>query len=606
MTAPEDMAASKRDFAADIEGAGTEDGKAGLTADWILAEFDAYYRESRQIPERAQRAFEGRDHNESLALSKRRLFFYSSAIRDLGAQLATAFPRLAEDERLWQAVEERYLPMIEGRYEADLAFAFINSIRRKIYHGEWKPEEYSFGTALSSSADVTPKVYRSFPGGSQVSAEAVAEILVIPNFKVPFQDLGEDAYLTAERANENLGLDGRTPDAIRMIEMIDAGFFRNRGAYLVGRIEHKSGDISPFIISLEIDEDGVFVDAVLTSEADTHNLFSSTLANFNVTSPLYHELSAFLHSIMPRRPLGLHYSTVGFNHVGKVAVMNDLRGELATHGEVFDTAVGFRGTVAIGFAAPSSRYALKVIRDHPTAGYKWDTFDGVDAVLRKYGQVHEINRTGSMLDNIIFYNLKLDQDWFAPALLDELLAEAGENVSVQDGAVAFKHLIVQMKMIPLPVFFESASEDDVEAAIINLGHCIKNNAAANIFNKDLDARNYGVGAFHKVFLFDYDALEPFGEIKIRTNMGRFDGEEDPPDWVFEDGVVFLPEEMEPGLRIPNRALSRLFRQVHGDLMSVEYWERMQRELGEGQVPSIRVYPEDRKIRREINRLGMYY
>jgi len=600
------MAASNRDYAAEIGSAGSDDDKASLTADWILSEFDTYYSESRQIPDLAKQAFEARDHGESLALSKRRLFFYSTAIRDLGAELATAFPRLAEDERLWQEVDERYLPMIKRRYEADLAFAFINSIRRKIYHGEWKPVEYAFGAAMSPSSDDSPEVYRCYQGGAQVSAKTVAEILEIPGFGVPFQDLGEDAYLTAERVNENLGFSGRTADAIRAIEMINAGFFRNRGAYLVGRIEHEDGEISPFIISLEIDEEGIYVDAVLTSEADTHNLFSSTLANFNVTSPHYHELSAFLHSIMPRRPLGLHYSTVGFNHVGKVAVMNDLRGELTAHGEVLDTAVGFRGTVAIGFAAPSSRYALKVIRDHPTDGYKWGEFEGIEAVLGKYGRVHEINRTGSMLDNIIFYNLKLERDWFAPALLDELLAEAGENVSVQDGAVFFRHLIVQMKMIPLPVFFETASEEDVEAAIINLGYCIKNNAAANIFNKDLDARNYGVGAFHKVFLFDYDALEPFGEVKIRTNAGRFDGEEDPPDWVFEDGVVFLPEEMEPGLRIPNRALSRMFRQIHGDLMSVEYWERMQRELGEGRVPSIRVYPEDRKIRREIDRLGMYY
>ena len=38
-------------------------------------------------------------------------------------------------------------------------------------------------------------------------------------------------------------------------------------------------------------------------------------------------------------------------------------------------------------------------------------------MLDKYKRVHDINRTGSMLDNTIFYNLKLDRAWFdrAPA-----------------------------------------------------------------------------------------------------------------------------------------------------------------------------------------------
>jgi len=55
--------------------------------------------------------------------------------------------------------------------------------------------------------------------------------------------------------------------------------------------------------------------------------------------------------------------------------------------------------VAIAFTSPRSDYVLKVIRDRPpmaTSG----PLPGVDVVLEKYKRVHEINRTGSMLDNI--------------------------------------------------------------------------------------------------------------------------------------------------------------------------------------------------------------
>ncbi len=105
---------------------------------------------------------------------------------------------------------------------------------------------------------------------------------------------------------------------------------------------------------------------------------------------------------------------------------------------------------------------------------------------------------------------------------------------------------------------------------------------------------------------DYDALEDFTDIKIRTNLDRIDGEEDVPDWFFEDGVIFLPEEIESGLRIPDRELVRHFRRVHGDLMGTDYWERVQRDLREGQVPSISIYPEERRLLRDITRLGAYH
>ena len=131
--------------------------------------------------------------------------------------------------------------------------------------------------------------------------------------------------------------------------------------------------------------------------------------------------------------------------------------------------------------------------------------------------------------------------------------------------------------------------------IENLGDCIKNNAAANIFNKDLDARNYGVSHFLKVYLFDYDALEDFLEVKIRSNLDRFDGEEDIPDWYFEDGVIFLPEEIEAGLCIRDRDQRLLFRQMHSDLYTMGYWENLQHELGQNHVPAIKVYPDSCRL-----------
>ncbi len=343
----------------------------------------------------------------------------------------------------------------------------------------------------------------------------VTEILKIPEFNRSYADIDMDTERVANRIAENLSRPPRNTQRLVCVEMINTGFYRNRGAYLVGRLVFEGGRLAPLIIALLNDESGIYVDAVLTSETYAHNIFSSTLANFHVTSSYYHEVSAVLKSIMPKRPLGLHYSTIGYNHLGKVAVMRELESELVGSGMVLETAVGSKGTVAMGFASQNSAYNLKVIRDKPTRHYKWGEFEGLESVIRKYTRVHEINRTGSMLDSIIYYNVRLDRRWFSAALLEELLSHASMSVSINGNDVIFKYLIVQIKLTPLTVYLENANERQAETVIVNLGYCIKNNAAANIFNKDLDARNYGVSAFSMVYLFDYDAL-----VHSRKRIGR--------------------------------------------------------------------------------------
>lgn len=573
-----------------------EDETLDLVVRWILAEFDSHYREEMEIPPLAQRAFEDRDHSISLALSRRRLSMYSNRVHRMAPQLVEACPSFAREAHLWRELEKRYLPMIQDRYEWDIAAAFIHSLRRMVNKGEWKAVEYTLEGSAKAPRRCTDGICRTFNVSSALQPETVAELLRIPGLRSPFRDINEDSRLVAERVNRLVDLDDSPLGPIEAIQIIDAGFFRNRGAYLVGRIVSREGQLSPLIIALLNSVDGLYVDAVLTAVTDAHNCFSSTLANFHVTNTAYHEVARFLHSIMPGRPLGLHYTTIGYNHLGKVAIMSELEAEIESTGEVFEPSVGSRGTVAIGFCTPSSAYNLKVIRNHPTAGYKWGEFAGIESVKAKYARVHEINRTGSMLDNVIYYNVKLDRSWFAPDLLEELLQEASESVVQQGDAVVFKFLIAQLRLTPLPVYLEAASTPDAEIVISNLGYCIKNNAAANVFNKDLDARNYGVSRYRKVYLFDYDALVPLEEVKIRTNQDRIDGDEEIPEWYFEDGFVFLPEEVEVGLCIRDRHLRRTLRETHPELLTTEYWEAIQREIREGGVPSVSVYPDERRLR----------
>ena len=179
---------------------------------------------------------------------------------------------------------------------------------------------------------------------------------------------------------------------------------------------------------------------------------------------------------------------------------------------------------------------------------------------------------------------------FKESFLTEILREANMSVSVTGDDVFFSHLIVQRKLIPLPLFLKDCTPEEAEKVVIRLGQCIRNNAATNVFNKDLDGRNYGVSPLRFVYLFDYDAVEVLTDVKVRTNTHMEDGEEDIPDWYFEDGTIFLPEEIEAHLRLPNKGLRRLFREAHGELLTVKYWTKMQGLINEGYVPRVRTYP----------------
>jgi isocitrate dehydrogenase kinase/phosphatase len=565
-----------------------------IGAQLLLAIFDDFYSQLCEYPYRAKCAFETMDPHASIRISKERLGLYSRYIAEHGPRMQAAYPALADDSSLWDALDRMFVAMIVDRYEADIAFSFAHSMRRNISRGLWRPVAYSFPPPSRLRAFSMASVYRRMPVTERIDVELLCKALQAPGFSARFRNIQSDARRILARLE---GLLYGHPDAARPValDVVQAGFFRDRRAFVVGRWVRDDASIVPFVVALLNSPKGIYADAVLHQVSDIHDVFSSTLANLHVTTRLYYQTCVFLFSLMPRRPLGHHYSTIGFNHVGKVAILNEIVAQMRESGQRLQRSPGIPGTVALGFTFDACEYHLKVIRDHPTGSYKWGAYPGVAAVLEKYRVVHEINRAGSMLDNVMYFNLRLDRNIFEPALLEELCAQAADSVRVDGEDVYLSSLIVQLKIVPLPVYLKNAAESEIHRVIINLGHCIRNNAATNIFNKDLDSRNYGVGRYGRVFLFDYDAVEKLTDVKIRTNAGREPGEEELPAWVFEDGIIFLPEELEYGMQLANDFARRCFRRENFDLLSTEYWEGVQQKLQRGAVPELTMYPDTCKL-----------
>ena len=559
----------------------------------ILAIFDDFYSLLCEYPYRAKRAFEQRDPHASVQISKERLGLYSRYIAEHGPRLLRAFPALAGESSLWESIDRLFVAMIVDRYEADTAFSFAHSLRRNICQEVWRPVAYSFPPPSKLRAFSMASVHRRLAIPGRISAALIVSFLTIPEFSVPWRSLRSDAQRIVERVTPLLYDSQSSPPVA--LDVIEAGFFRDRRAFVVGRWVREDDSILPFVVALQNSAEGIYAEAVLHRVADIHGLFSSALANLHVTTRLYYQTCVFLYSLMPRRPLGHHYSTIGYNHVGKVAILNEIVAQMRSSGERLQRSPGAPGTVAVGFTFDACDYHLKVIRDQPTQSYKWGHYPGVAAVIEKYRLVHEINRAGSMLDNVMYFNFRLDKSMFEPDLLEELCAESSSSVHVDEDGVLLRSLIVQLKIIPLPVYLKDAAESETREVIGRLGQCIRNNAATNIFNKDLDSRNYGVGRYGGVLLFDYDAVEKLTDVKIRTNLDREPGEEAVPDWFFEEGVVFLPEELQHGMQLMNRYARKCFREENQDLLTVEYWERIQEKLLRGEIPELQMFPDGCKL-----------
>ena len=78
--------------------------RIAATAQLILAIFDDFYSLLCEYPYRAKCAFESMDPHASIRISKERLALYSRYIAEHGPRLRAAWPALADDSRVWDAL----------------------------------------------------------------------------------------------------------------------------------------------------------------------------------------------------------------------------------------------------------------------------------------------------------------------------------------------------------------------------------------------------------------------------------------------------------------------------------------------------------------------
>lgn len=567
---------------------------ANLGASAIVAAFQRYETDFREITGRARARFEARDWHGLQADAEERLDLYRTCVQDLKKELR----ELLTDEQfgdpiVWVSIKAVYSGLITGFDDWELAETFLNSITRQVFDTEGVDERIEFVDTDFEAPPTTARepVYRSYDRPKNTAA-LVGRVLADVSFVHGYRQLDADAAAVATRIDDHLKEIG----ALRVVdrtEIVRSVFYRGKWAYLVGRL-FSGSQIVPMAIALSSTPDGAVVDAVLLDEDEISILFSFTRAYFHVAVSRPYDMVRFLKKVMPRKRIAELYISIGFNKHGKTELYRDILHHLAATDDRFQIAPGKKGMVMTVFTIPGYDVVFKIIKDTFTYPKKVTRRE----VLEKYHMVFRHDRAGRLADAQEFEHLKFARDRFSEELLAELLEVAGRTVEVEGEAVIIHHLYIERRMIPLDIYVQDASEEAAMAAVVDYGKAIKDLAASNIFPGDMMLKNFGVTRHGRVVFYDYDEIVPLTDCNFR-HPPRPPREEDlfsdEPWFTVAENDVF-PGEFPNFLGLAGR-LMETFAERHGDLFTVDYWRSMQQRLRSGEMLQPLPYDPDKQLPR---------
>ena len=550
----------------------------------ILGAYYKYFYQFKRITKRARIRFEERDWHGIQADARERITYYREAVGESTQEVLDLLGPRAQDDETWKQTKDFFSHEVKNFNTRNIAETFYNSIYRHSHRGLSADEENMFvhATATYREFKSTEPIYHSF------ALDRDFEFLftsILRRYKL------DAAWKHKERDVANLVArlssfieEHALDESLLSIEVIKSMFFRNKGAYIVGRLINGK-KVTPFVLPLLHDVDGIYVDALLLEDRDVSSIFSYNRSYFLVDVDIASEMVDFLRSIIPLKSLGELYNSIGFEKHGKTVFYRDLLRHLENSNDKFVVAPGIKGMVMHVFTLPSYNVVFKIIKDKFAAPKQSTQLE----VKQKYELVNQHDRVGRMADSHMFENLELSRDRFSESLIKELLEDAPSKIILKDGFVEIKHLYVEKKMIPLNLFLEDATMAEAHEVIEEYGKAIKQLAAVNIFPGDMLLKNFGVTRLRRVVFYDYDEIGFLTDYNFRIIPEPRDEYEEMsavPYYHVGANDIF-PEEF-PRFLIGNGALREIFYQLHGDLYSVKYWHEMQEQLRRKEI--IEVYP----------------
>ncbi len=567
---------------------------AYLIAQGMLDGFNRHYRLFRETSRDAKSLFEGGRWAELQHISRERIAFYDKRVAESVEYLRRQYHTDSLQDSIWQQVKLHYIGLLSNHKQPELAETFFNSVSCQILHRSYYHNDFIFvRPALSTEhIDSDPPAYRSYYPRKVGLRAAIGQILGDLPLRNRYENFRRDlrCLLKAVRAHLPRPF---VQEANQQIQVLSSLFFRNKGAYVIGKIINGAAEY-PFAVAILRNNDGsLYLDTILLDVQQLTILFGFSRAYFLVDMEVPSGYVHFLRSLLPRKPVAELYTMLGLQKHGKTLFYRDFLHHLKHSSDEFVIAPGIPGLVMLVFTLPSYPYVFKVIKD-VISPPKEITREGVK---QKYLLVKQHDRVGRMADTLEYKDVALPKERFSPALLEQLRQLAPSILEDEGDTLILKHLYVERRMVPLNLFIDSAPDAQVRAAAEDYGLAIKQLAAANIFPGDMLFKNFGVTRYGRVVFYDYDEIVYMTTCEFRHIPAAPTPEDEmssEPWYPVGPNDVF-PEEFGAFLLSDTR-VREAFLASHSDLLAAEFWNTVKQRIANGHIEDVFPYPETMRFR----------
>jgi isocitrate dehydrogenase kinase/phosphatase len=549
--------------------------------------FIRYNNYFHRITRRARTRFEQRDwkgHQQDIV---DRVDLYEKSVRRIVLALRKVLNDRVTDKALWHEIRRYFSDRLNEVPDNDFIKTFFNSTTRRIFGTEGVDSGIEF-ISSSPSNDlhlIMSLNIRRYPywGSLQRIFETILDDF---SFRIPYDNISLNAKRIAKDIKVHTDINHSEDVEYIRFEFIDSFFYQAARAYLVGKLILSKGDEAPIVIAFKNEKGGISVDAVFLDENEISLIFGYTRSYYFADPNSVIGTVHFLKSILPKKPIDELYTVLGRLRQGKTERHRTFTKHLSNTKDKFVHAEGDTGLVMIVFTLPSYNLVFKVIRDK--FGYP-KTISRKD-VIEKYKLVSKHDRAGRLIDTQEFLNLEFPINRFSKELLNELLNGASESVRKEGDNLLLNRVYVERRVRPLNLYINEYSFEEAASAIIDYGQAIKDLAKTNIFTGDLLLKNFGVTQHSRVIFYDYDEVSLVTDCNFRDipEASDFEDEMLAETWYHVNDNDIFPEEFIRFLSM-NDDLKKEFLKYHHDLLTAEYWRKVQAQHRKGEVSLVVPY-----------------
>ncbi len=579
----------------------------------LLEGFDRHYRLFRAESARAKHRFETQDWVGQQRAQRERIEFYDLRVREAVTRLEREFKASQQTHETWQQVKLHFIGLLVDHHQPELAESFFNSVTTKILHRSYFHNDFIFvrpavSTEYIENENPDKPTYRVYYPDHQTMRDCVKRVVVDFNLQCTFDDLERDIDRLQAAMLARFDHSRLRPNF--QFQVLSSLFFRNKGAYIVGRIMNGFQEV-PFALAVLHNEAGrLYLDAALFTEDEILILFSFARAYFMVDMEVPSAYVQFLRQMMPRKPRTELYNALGLAKQGKTLFYRDLLAHQRQSTDRFRIAPGIKGMVMLVFDQPSFPFVFKVIKDY----YPPQKDTTREQIKGKYLLVKQHDRVGRMADTLEYSDVAFPLSRFEPELIEEIkkfapsqleIAASGSNGEPE---VIIKHCYIERRMIPLNIYLQEAfdvlqvNRNDPRAraqlnqAVVEYGNAIKDLVAANIFPGDMLWKNFGITRHGKVVFYDYDEIEYITDCNFRRVPEPRNEEEEMSGevWYTVGPKDVFPETFGPFL-LGNPMVRQEFLRHHQDLLDATFWQEHQSRIRAGHVHDVFPYEASSRL-----------